>query len=322
MQTFKSWVLMGLIGISFSSAAFAEPGGAKSHGEFEVFPPEVVSEILGKLPSVFDQFKMTAVFPELFLKAKAAHQFSLGKDLSLVQALIQLDRQFVTIPEGFLPSEDPQLPENLIPVPSFEADQYPVTEKLWQEIMGSFPDAKTEFKSLGPKYPITHVNWENEDGSPAEVQEFLARLNIAAEKAGQRCTYDLPTDHQNWYLQRADVTGKYTTAKYTVAKDEQGNLIDVTDANVDEYMTYSGNSNGKIQPVGGKKPNAFGIERGNVWKMSKDIFDSQAPHYGRSSHGCSALFGLCYAEPQTRLSAVAGYRGSRLGFSLVRTCSQ
>jgi formylglycine-generating enzyme required for sulfatase activity len=262
MQVLKSWVLIGLIGMSVSSASFA------------------------------------------------------GKD---AQALIELDKQFVTIPEGFLPLQDPQNPENLISVQSFQAARYPVTEKLWQEIRGSFPDAETGFVSHGPNYPITHVNWENTDGSPAEVQEFLRKLNLVAKQEGQRCIYDLPTDHQLWYLDRADVSGK-NTAEYSVAKDKQGNLIDVTDANVDEYMTYSGNSNGKIQPVGGKKLNAFGIERGNVSKMSKDLFDSTEPTWGRSVRGGSCVSVLSCTRSQFSCRAFAGDRGEWIGFSLVRTC--
>jgi formylglycine-generating enzyme required for sulfatase activity len=311
MQVLKNWVLIGLVELSFSAAVFAEPGGEKKdHGKFEVFSPEVVSEVLGKLPSVFDQFKMTAVFPELFMKAKAAHQFSLGEDLSLAQALIQLDRQFVTIPEGFLPSKHRQHPENLIPVPSFEADSYPVTEGLWKAVLGSLPDPTTGFQSRGPNYPITHVAWEERDGSRAEIQYFLDVLNWAAEKVGQRCTYDLPTDSQLHYMIRADREGT----------NQDRFSAGVTDTNVKEYVTYFGNSNRQIKPVGGKFLNKFGIELGNVWKMSKDIYIPTRPDWGRSIRGGSWSSFAHHAESGNRSSANVGYRFGRMGFSLVRTC--
>jgi formylglycine-generating enzyme required for sulfatase activity len=233
--------------------------------------------------------------------------------------LPELNNQFVMIPDGFLPGpHGPTGPaEERILVGSFESAKYPVTRRLWNDIMGDIPHYVPESLRATwnecPNCPMTYVNWEtlvNEAtgrSMPGEVQDFLAILNQKTKKLG--CTYDLPSDKQLWYMIRGDVTG--TNQDFYSAG--------VTDQNVNDYVTHAENSNGQIQPVGNKRPNAFGIELGNVAKMSKDIFDPANPYLGRStrdhswSHtidGNSADSGFVYA----------GYLRDFIGISLVRTC--
>ena len=211
--------------------------------------------------------------------------------------------QFVTIPAGVLPSG--------VAVASFEADKYPVTRELWATIMGEkpvhFPDNGTWAQDL--RKPVTHVSWVNADGSPAEVQEFLLRLNRIT--ASQRCTYDLPTDQQLHYRNRGDVTGQ-NQDRYSTG---------VTEQNVDDYVTHYGNSNGQIQPVGIKLPNAFGVELGNVWVMSKDLYN-----WGQYVRGGSWGHDVSTAGSGVRnnayVSAHVSVRAPYMGFALVRICVQ
>jgi hypothetical protein len=92
----------------------------------------------------------------------------------------------------------------------------------------------------------------------------------------------------------------------------------VTDQNVNEYVTHGGNSNGQIQPVGRKeiRLNAFGIELGNIWKMSKSLLAPRA----RSVRGGSWLYNVLSARSDVSSSTDAGDRRSNLGFALVRQC--
>jgi hypothetical protein len=227
----------------------------------------------------------------------------------------EFDAQFVTIPNGFLP-DDPN------EIASFETGAYPaVTEELWQEMMGSLP---TGYKAKGPNYPITHVNWENKDGSPAEVQEFLAKLNNRT--AYLDCTYDLPTDRELQYLFRGDETGK-NTAQFMMAKDQDGSPLDVNGNNCDDYIWHTYNSNTgsrerRIQPSGTKKVNAFGIERPSVQMMSKDMFDVMNAGFGRSTRGCSwQHYPSGLGESRSSSFALAGRRVETMGFPLVRRCT-
>ena len=112
-------------------------------------------------------------------------------------------------------------------------------------------------------------------------------------------------------------------AFYSVAGTSYfGGLFDVLDENVDQYVTHSGNSNGRIQEIGRKLTNSFGIELGNVYKISKDIYNSEWPSFGRTKLGGSWSddIQLAKSAPSNLWKTIAGFRWSDTGFSLVRTC--
>ena len=209
--------------------------------------------------------------------------------------------QFVSIPAGKLPGG--------IQVASFEANKFPVTRDLWQEIMGGIPGHVPDDKKAAwhqcPRCPVTYVNWENADGSSAEVQDFVTKLNRRQDLSG--CTYKLPNDKQLWYVMRGDPTGE-NQDKYSKG---------VTAHNVNEYVTHSGNSNGQVQPVGERRLNAFGVELGNVWKMSSDLYDTSRRNLGRSMRGGSWRLVVSNAESGNRNNANAGNRNSNMGFDCI-----
>jgi formylglycine-generating enzyme required for sulfatase activity len=218
--------------------------------------------------------------------------------------------QFVQVPPGMLPDGTQ--------IAAMEADRYPVTREFWNEIMGGMPEhvpaANRVTWNDAPRVPVTFVSWENQNGSPAEVQGFLARLNEREQATG--CVYDLPTDQQLWYLIRGDVTGQNRDL-YSAG---------VIAANVNEFVTYYGNSNpdgtgNQIQSVGNKTSNRFGIELGNVWKMSKDLHSPAQRSHGRSIRGGGWNNDINFAESGVRSSAYAGYRFDYVGLALVRSCN-
>lgn len=145
-------------------------------------------------------------------------------------------------------------------------------------------------------------------GSSAEVQDFVTKLNQRQDLSG--CSYKLPNDKQLWYTNRGDPTGE-NQDKYSKG---------VTAHNVNEYVTHSENSNGQVQPVGQKRLNAFGVELGNVWKMSSDLYDTSHRNLGRSIRGGSCASVLSLAESGPPKIANAGNRYFNMGFGLVRTC--
>lgn len=237
-------------------------------------------------------------------------------DPLIVGILMRFQNQFVEIPAGYLPAlnnqGDVRFPrQEGIHVPRFEANPYPITREIWNEIMGGKPSHAPETPDewiSQPHIPVTHVAWENDDGTPAEIQDFLQRLNARLMDSG--CTYDLPTDHQLWYMLRADMSGR-NTDRYS---------HDVTESNIDHYVTHLGNSNGQIQPIGQKRLNGFGIELGNVIKITKDIFDSSRPQLGRVSRGGSWNSDRQFHGSNYRYPRLLGDRNNQVGFSLVRIC--
>ena len=217
---------------------------------------------------------------------------------------------FVTIPKGYLPIQEGEDEAQFIS--SFDLNSYPVTRDLWMEVMRKIPDhVPAEERASWAECkmcPVNYIAYDNEDLSPSEIQEFLKMLNEKAQAS--KCTYDLPDDNQLWYSIRGDVTGE----------NQDPYSKGVTDQNVDRYVTHQGNSNRQIQSVGQKLLNSFGIELGNVWKMSKTIFDPNQPEWGRSFRGGHWRFDVGIAKSVRRFHAYPGYRDDGISFSLVRTC--
>ena len=70
-----------------------------------------------------------------------------------------------------------------------------------------------------------------------------------------------------------------------------GDMLNVEGAELDEIAWHSGNSGGRMRPVGLKKPNAWGLYDmiGNVWEVCRDTWN----------HGCATLPATDQTDPAT-----------------------
>ena len=183
---------------------------------------------------------------------------------------------------------------------AFEMGRYEVTQEQWQTVMGSNPS----FDSCGPACPVTNVSWN-------DIQTFLMRLNAQANGY----VYRLPTEAEWEYAARAGTTG-----------DRYGSL--------DDIAWHLENSGDKIQAVGLKAANRFGLYDmiGNVYEwvadwhgayLGSETIDPMGPLSGtqKVARGGSKHHGINVNRATSRYkdSTESGY--SDLGFRLVRVSS-
>ena len=132
---------------------------------------------------------------------------------------------------------------------SFWLGKTEVTQTQFEKIMGNNPS-----KTKGENLPV-QTNW-------LQATEFCEKLTKKI-KPPLHYIWRLPTEAEWEYACRAGSSGPYCDSK-----DEKFSYID----HLRKYAWFSDNSNGRVQPVGGKSPNAWGLHdmHGNVWEWCAD----------------------------------------------------
>jgi formylglycine-generating enzyme required for sulfatase activity/predicted Ser/Thr protein kinase len=223
---------------------------------------------------------------------------------------------FVKIPGGSFmmgspPEEkdhsDSESPVHRVSVKPFELLSTPVTQGIWQSVMGKNPSC-----FQGENNPVETVSWE-------DCQKFIDNLN---KKKGLSHTYRLPSEAEWEYACRAGTTTRF----YWGSIDSK--------STIGQYCWYDGNSNNTTHPVGQKLPNAWGLYdmSGNVWEWCEDEYSksySGAPTDGSpwvSPSGSYRVFrgggwcngaGFCRSADRALFSPVN--RDNDLGFRLARS---
>jgi formylglycine-generating enzyme required for sulfatase activity len=183
-----------------------------------------------------------------------------------------------------------------------------VTQGQYRAVMGQTP---SYFKGLDD-LPVENVSW-------SDAVAFCDKLNEREEESLGGAIYRLPTEAEWEYACRARSTTRYSF----------GDNV----ADLGEFAWYSGNSGGKTQPVGQKRPNAFNLydTHGNVYEWCQDGY--KADYYqespgvdppGPSGASDRVIRGGCWygypllARSALRVRSTPVLRYDYLGFRLAR----
>lgn len=205
-------------------------------------------------------------------------------------------------------------PVHKVTLSDFAIGKYPVTQKLWKEMMGKNPSHFKDYDDC----PVEQVSWN-------DVQDFLKKLN--AKFPGKN--YRLPTEAEWEYAARGGPEAPYY--RYAGGDD------------IDSVAWYDGNSflesMRRTHPVGEKKPVVFlnGAVlydlTGNVWEWCWDWYAEdqyredaggvENPLGAKSGEARVCRGGSWYFDPE---NARAANRGriyplnsiTNLGFRLAR----
>jgi formylglycine-generating enzyme required for sulfatase activity len=239
------------------------------------------------------------------------------------------------------PSRGSDETHHQVTVSSFYMGKYEVTQKEYQEVMGTNPSI---FK--GDNLPVENIRW----------YEAIEYCNKRSQKEGLTPAYTIdknPSDSNNnskndtmrWLVTRVpnadgyrlptEAEWEYACRAGTTTPFNTGNNIITRNANYDGNNPYNNNAKGeyrqKTTPVGSFAPNAWGLYdmHGNVWEWCWDWYGAYSSGAQTDPVGASSGAGRVYrggswgsyaelARSAYRSGNAPSYRYDSLGFRLVR----
>ncbi len=172
--------------------------------------------------------------------------------------IIDLDKYFVTIPDGEIELRDDRIKQKWkTKIQSFSISKFPVTQKIYTEVVNENP---SEF--IGENLPVENVSW-------IDAVNFCNKLSEIYNL--ENCYIFSETDV---VFDRTKKGFRLPTEAEWVFSCKAGNNA-IRYGELEEIAWYKNNSDKKTHEVGLKKPNNWGIYDmlGNFWEWCSDVYD-------------------------------------------------
>jgi formylglycine-generating enzyme len=156
-------------------------------------------------------------------------------------------------------------PIHAVTISPFLCMRTPVTRRLYLEVMGAGPGGP---EGMADERPVNNVSWF----------DAIELCNRWSELAGLTPCYVIDGDNLTWDTTK-DGYRLLTEAEweYACRAGSEGRwCFGDEEEKLSNYAWFSANSNNQTQPVGQKRPNAWGIYdlHGNVWEWCWDWYSS------------------------------------------------
>ena len=225
---------------------------------------------------------------------------SAGQSMPELLSVNSIGMRFVPIQAGTFTMGEGETAHQVTLTQAFHLGQHEVTQEQYEKVMGKNP---SKFKGK-QKNPVEMVSWN-------DAVEFCRKLSdLPAEKSAGH-VYRLPTEAEWEYACRAGTTTKYSFGN---SQSELG-----------DYAWHRGNSGKTTHPVGGKKPNPWGLYdmQGNAWEWCSRYSGGRLT--GPSSGSLRVIRGGSWDDcsddcrSAIRYGNSPDYRRDHLGFRVLRS---
>jgi len=176
----------------------------------------------------------------------------------LNESLSSMHYPMVDIPGGEVELRDDRTKQNWkVDIKPFRIGQYPVTMQLYYDLTNKSPLPLADANK-----PVVSISWN----------EVIYICNLLSQRAGLQECYSIS---ENEIVYHEDANGYRLPSEAEWQYACKAGTTGYRYGELDQIAWYNANSGGKLQEVGRKEPNAWGLYDmlGNAWEWCWDLYD-------------------------------------------------